>query len=143
MLNKYRLLLFSLPEEAFWPICIQITGCIWWEKLKVPTSLHLICIFIKSIQKPIYIQAIFTTGFSFTHALFSLYLYLSLPFLPCLPLTPSFSFSLSLFSSICLSCHSISRVSLLGVLAAVSLQLLAGHTGSTAWALVVVRRSLS
>lgn len=89
---------------------------------------HLIFIFIKSIQKPIYIHAIFTRVLFHSLSL-SLYLYLSIPLFPFLSLF--LSFCLSLLSSICLSCHSIRRdaegglmASLSGVFAAVLLQLL-------------------
>lgn len=107
------------------------TGIILEERAptkKVPTSLHLIFICIKSL---IYIHATSTLGFSITHSLL-ISIYSSFPLL-------SFTlyFSASLLLSICLSCHSIRRsaegglmASLSGVLASVLLQLLGGHIGS-------------
>lgn len=107
--NKYRRLLFFIAVGE--PICIHFTRCMWWKKLKVPTSLHLIFIFIKSIQKPIYIHAIFTPGFSSTCFLLisifsppSHFLSLLLPFFSF-----SFFFVCLSLSSIGLSCHSIRR----------------------------------
>lgn len=145
-------MLFSLAVGE--PICIHFTGCILVEKLKVPTSLHLIFIFIKSIQKPIYIQAIFTLGFSFTCSLF---LFISIFSPLSFPLARSLSFCLSFFFFVYLSfLRSAFHVnplggvaegglmaSLFGVLAAVLLQLLGGYTGSTAQASVAGGHSSS
>lgn len=148
--NKYRLLLFSLAVGE--PICIHFTGCILVEKLKVPTSLHLIFIFIKSIQKPIYIQAIFTLGFSFTCSPF---LFISIFSSPSFPLALSLSVFLSIFVylSFLRSAFHVNPLggvaegglmaSLFGVLAAVLLQLLGGYTGSTAQASVAGGHSSS
>lgn len=108
---------------------------------KLSTSLHLIFIFIKSLQKPIYIHAIFTLRFSFTCSLFFLYLYLYLSFPSSHPPPPPafllvyLSFLRSVFHVTPLAgvAKGGLMASLSGVFAAVFLQLLSGYTCSTAW----------
>lgn len=111
------------------------------EKLKVPTSLHLIFIFISSIQKPIYIHAVFHTGILF-HS-FSLYLYLLLSFPSSLSVYLSFLRSVFHVTALAGVAEGELMASLSGVLAAVLPRLLGSHTGSTSWASMVVGHSSS
>lgn len=87
MLNKYRLLLFSLLVEAF--ICIQITGYIWWEKAQ---SAHIITFdfyFHQEHSKAHLHSCHIHTGVLFhSRPLFTL----SVPLFPFLPPSPSLSF---------------------------------------------------